>query len=42
MVKIDVWTDYACPFCYIAEARVDSIVKDLQLEKQVDFTYHSF
>ena len=29
MVKISVWTDYACPFCYIAEARIDNLVKEM-------------
>ncbi|MBB1079559.1 DsbA family oxidoreductase [Limosilactobacillus sp. STM2_1] len=42
MVKISVWTDYACPFCYIAEARIDNLVKEMGIEDQVEFDYHSF
>lgn len=42
MVKISVWTDYACPFCYIAEARIDNLVKEMGVEDQVEFDYHSF
>jgi len=42
MIKISVWTDYACPFCYIAEARVDNLVKELKIEDRVSFDYHSF
>jgi len=42
MLKISVWTDYACPFCYIAEARVDNLVKELKIEDRVSFDYHSF
>ncbi|MBB1086210.1 DsbA family oxidoreductase [Limosilactobacillus fastidiosus] len=42
MVKISVWTDYACPFCYIAEARVDNLIKEMGIEDQVEFDYHSF
>ncbi|MBB1062966.1 DsbA family oxidoreductase [Limosilactobacillus fastidiosus] len=42
MVKISVWTDYACPFCYIAEARVDNLIKEMGIEDQVKFDYHSF
>jgi predicted DsbA family dithiol-disulfide isomerase len=42
MVKISVWTDYACPFCYIAEARIDNLVKEMSVEDQVEFDYHSF
>lgn len=42
MVKISVWTDYACPYCYIAEARIDNLVKEMEIEDQVEFDYHSF
>lgn len=42
MVKITVWTDYACPFCYIAEARIDNLVKETGVQDQVEFDYHSF
>lgn len=42
MVKISVWTDYACPFCYIAEARIDNLVQEMGVEDQVEFDYHSF
>lgn len=42
MVKISVWTDYACPFCYIAEARIDNLVKEMGVKDQVEFDYHSF
>jgi len=42
MLKISIWTDYACPFCYIAEARVDNLVSELKLEDRVTFDYHSF
>lgn len=42
MVKISVWTDYACPFCYIAEARLDNLLAELQLQDRIEFDYHSF
>lgn len=42
MITIDFWSDFACPFCYIAEQRVKNIVKDLGLEDQVRYKMHSF
>ena len=42
MIKISVWTDYACPFCYIAEARVDNLIKEMGIANRVSFDYHSF
>lgn len=42
MVKISVWTDYACPFCYIAAARIDNLVQEMGVADQVEFDYHSF
>lgn len=42
MVKISVWTDYACPFCYIAEARIDNLAKEMGIEDQIEYDYHSF
>lgn len=42
MITISMWTDYSCPFCYIAEARITNLIKELEIEKQVEFDYHSF
>jgi len=42
MLKISIWTDYACPFCYIAEARVDNLIQEMGIADRVSFDYHSF
>ena len=41
-MEIIVWSDYACPFCYIAEGRINNILKDLNAEDKVHFDRHAF
>lgn len=42
MITINFWSDFACPFCYIAEQRLKNIVKDLGIEDQVRYKMHSY
>ena len=42
MIKISIWTDYACPFCYIAEGRLDNLIAEMGIADQVEYDYHSF
>ena len=42
MKEIVIWSDYSCPFCYIAEKRLQDAITDLGLEKQVKITYKAF
>lgn len=41
-MEITVWSDYACPFCYIAEARIENILKDMNVADKVHFDRHAF
>lgn len=41
-MEITVWSDYACPFCYIAEARIENILKDMKVADKVHFDRHAF
>lgn len=38
-MKIDIWSDFVCPFCYIGKRHIEEAVKDLG---KVEFEYHSF
>lgn len=38
--KIDVWSDYVCPFCYLQLAVLDQIQK--AYDGRVEFTWHAF
>ena len=39
---ITIWSDYACPYCYIGEKRLHDAVKELGVEDQVKFEYRAF
>lgn len=43
-VKVDIWSDIACPWCYIGKRRFETAVVDFTAEtgRQVDIEYHSF
>lgn len=41
-MEITVWSDYACPFCYIAEARIENLLNDMGVSDQVHFDRHAF
>ena len=39
-IKISYWSDYACPFCYIAEKRMQNLLKELNLEDKFALFSH--
>ena len=39
-MKIEIWSDYACPFCYIGEKRLSKAL--LGVEKDVEIEFKSF
>lgn len=41
-MKIDIWSDYACPFCYIGEKRLLTALEDLGLSEQTQINYRNF
>lgn len=41
-MKIMYWSDYACPYCYIAEARLHKAVAELGLEDAVIYEPRAF
>jgi predicted DsbA family dithiol-disulfide isomerase len=42
MLNITYWSDYACPFCYIGEARLKKALKELGLDKHVRLVMKAF
>lgn len=42
MKEILIWSDFACPFCYIGEKRLHDALVDLGLEKEFNITYKAF
>lgn len=41
-MKITYWSDYACPYCYIGEARLHRAIREMELEDQVEFEPKAF
>ncbi|MDE6370030.1 MAG: DsbA family oxidoreductase [Duncaniella sp.] len=39
---ITVWSDFACPFCYIGESRLEKAISDLGMTADVRIDYMSF
>ena len=42
MININVWSDFACPYCYIGEKRLCDAIKELKLENKVKVSYRAF
>ncbi|WP_151732922.1 DsbA family oxidoreductase ['Paenibacillus yunnanensis' Narsing Rao et al. 2020] len=41
-MRIDVWSDYACPFCYIGKRRLEHALSQFAGREQVEVVFRSF
>ncbi len=41
-MKIDVWSDVVCPWCYIGKRRLEKALDDFAHADQVEITWHSY
>lgn len=41
-MKITYWSDYACPYCYIGEKRLETAIDELGLKEDVDIEMRAF
>lgn len=41
-MKIDIWSDFACPFCYIGKRNLEKALKKLKILEKVEIVFHSF
>ncbi|MBX3046882.1 MAG: DsbA family oxidoreductase [Anaerolineales bacterium] len=41
-MKIDIWSDIACPFCYAGTTQLHQALAGFQHKDQVELVYHSF
>lgn len=41
-MKIEVWSDYVCPFCYIGKRQLEMAIKDTGYGDQIEVEYKSF
>ncbi len=42
MMTLTVWSDFACPYCYIGETRLERAIAQLGLKDQVQIDYRAF
>jgi predicted DsbA family dithiol-disulfide isomerase len=41
-IRVDIWSDVVCPWCYIGKRRFERAIDLLGAEVEVDFAYHAF
>lgn len=41
-MKIEIWSDFACPFCYLGDRKLALALETLPQKEPVDITYRSF
>ncbi|UOY91791.1 DsbA family oxidoreductase [Ectobacillus sp. JY-23] len=41
-MKIEIWSDFMCPFCYIGEHRLKAALEQFPHKNEVEFVYRSF
>ena len=41
-IKITYWSDFICPYCYIAEQRMKNLMKELNIFDKFEFKLYSF
>ncbi|MGO1394022.1 DsbA family oxidoreductase [Agrococcus casei] len=41
-IKIDIWSDVVCPWCYVGEGRLGEAIKAEGLESRIEIETHSF
>ncbi len=41
-MKIDIWSDIRCPFCYIGKRKLENALKQFDDNKRVEVNWHSF
>lgn len=41
-MRIDIWSDFACPFCYIGKRNLEKALEELNTSEEVEIVFHSF
>lgn len=42
MITLTIWSDFACPYCYIGETRLQRAIEELELSDQVTIDFRAF
>ena len=41
-MKVDIWSDIRCPFCYIGKRKLETALQDFDHKDEVEIVWHSF
>ena len=41
-LRVDVWSDVACPWCYVGKRKLAAAIAELPDAAEVDVTWHAF
>ncbi|MFA9423941.1 MAG: DsbA family oxidoreductase [Sedimentibacter sp.] len=41
-MKVEIWSDYACPFCYIGEKKLEIALKQTGMQEDTQMVFNSF
>jgi len=41
-MKIEIWSDFACPYCYIGEKKLEKALEELKLDSSAKVSFRSF
>ncbi len=42
MMNITIWSDFACPYCYIGETRLQNAIEELGLKDEIEIDFRAF
>lgn len=42
MITLTIWSDFACPYCYIGETRLEKAIEELGVKDNVQIVYRAF
>ncbi|MDE6308886.1 MAG: DsbA family oxidoreductase, partial [Muribaculaceae bacterium] len=42
MMTLTIWSDFACPYCYIGETRLERAIEELGIKDDVQIDYRAF
>ncbi|MFC6749757.1 DsbA family protein [Deinococcus aquaticus] len=41
-IRVDIWSDVACPWCYVGKRRLESALAQFPQSDNVEIVWHSF
>ena len=41
-MKIEIWSDFVCPFCYIGKRRLETALEKFEHKDEVELVFKSF